>query len=59
MDLQHTSTAPAASTSSSVASVVRYSDITIMDWDLVAPMGVVGVRDLLDKRGWVRYAANN
>ena len=47
--LQHTSTAPAASTSSSVAPVVRYSDITIMSWGLVAPMGVVGVRDLLAK----------
>ena len=47
--LQHTSTAPAALTSSSVAPVVRYSDITIMGWGLVALMGVVGVRDLLAK----------
>jgi hypothetical protein len=48
--LQHTSAAPAASVSSGVAPVVRYSDITTIDWSLVAlmgVMGVMGVRDLL------------
>lgn len=40
-ELQHTGTAPAASTNSSVTPVVRYSDIMTMVWGLVALMDVM------------------